>query len=254
MKRSAANSHLTTKPTSPPLNFQASALGHGLGLLTFLLLDYWGWDGNRRVLAPVTLRVDLVGLPRQIKPDVDAPKPVPTPELTPPPPTQTTPPPPALPFKTAPDPTTTTTEEGLSRAERNLNRLKRFQALETLETAAAKEKKPPAPLFGNQQSPGRSVAGNAKEHSEVPYPEMIRQRLQEYWRLPRWLHDSKLNAQIRLFIAADGDLLRFEFLKSSGHPQFDQAVQKTVQEAAPFPLPPQRETPHTMTLDFGFPL
>jgi len=95
------------------------------------------------------------------------------------------------------------------------------------------------PIYGNKISAGSSLASDAKESDEENYLDILRDRLQENWTLPVWIARQKLSAQIQVFVDSRGRLQNFRMVKSSGNPQFDDAVRRSVQKSQPFPPPPQ---------------
>ena len=85
---------------------------------------------------------------------------------------------------------------------------------------------------------------------------MILERVRSYWELPKWLHDQNLHAKVAIFIDRRGQLIRYEFRKSSGNEQFDAEVKRTLEVSWPFPLPPDGVASDLATegVLLGFPL
>ena len=109
---------------------------------------------------------------------------------------------------------------------------------------------------GPQISKGTSLSGDAKEKAEAGYFDLIRDHVAEYWALPEWLRRQKLTAQIQIRIDPAGRILSSKFLKSSGNPQFDEAILGTLKDSEPLPRPP-KELISSLADDgvvFGFPL
>lgn len=176
-----------------------------------------------------TLRVDLVGLPDQLKKDLVLPA-EPAPEKVEP----------APPVAKEPAPEKPKAEEmvlkpkkeketAADRASAMKNALKRMKAL-------AKVTEEDAPIKGNRVSQGSSLDGNARE-GEATYYDRLRTRLQENWALPVWLSRQNLSARVQVQIDAVGRLSGFTFVQRSGNAQFDEAVARTLRDSAPFPRP-----------------
>jgi TonB family protein len=112
------------------------------------------------------------------------------------------------------------------------NALARIKALERIKAMEGE------PIRGNQISKGSAISGSAKVALETTYIDVVVERVRANWELPKWLQDQGLQAKVTLYIDRQGQLKRFEFTKSSGNEQFDSEVKRTLQVAAPFPVPP----------------
>jgi TonB family protein len=127
-----------------------------------------------------------------------------------------------------------------SREQKNKQALKRLKSLARIQnwaeepTSSAKKE----PIKGNQLSAGNSLEGEARESDESGYHDLLRDRLHNNWQLPIWLLRQNLSAEVQIYIASSGDLLRYAFATSSGNARFDSAVKKTIQQSQPFPAPP----------------
>jgi TonB family protein len=64
-------------------------------------------------------------------------------------------------------------------------------------------------------------------------PDIIRQ----FWKLPSYLKEKNLSCQIRVYIAASGNILKIDMHKSSGNEEYDSRAEKALRDAAPFPKP-----------------
>lgn len=174
-----------------------------------------------------TLRVDLVGLPDQLKKDLVLPA-EPAPEkVEPAPPVAKEP----APEKPKPEEMVLKPKKDAAAERSNAmkNALKRMKAL-------AKVAEENAPIKGNRVSAGSSLDGNARE-GEATYYDRLRTRLQENWALPIWLSRQNLSARVQVQIDAVGRLSGFTFVQRSGNAQFDEAVARTLRDSAPFPRP-----------------
>jgi colicin import membrane protein len=109
-----------------------------------------------------------------------------------------------------------------------------------------------APIKGNKISKGNSTAGDAKESDTANYYDTVRSKLQENWALPVWLSRQNLSATIEIVIDSRGTVREFRFVKSSGNPQYDDAVKSTLAKSQPFETPPNELLGNTISI--GFPL
>jgi TonB family protein len=116
-----------------------------------------------------------------------------------------------------------------------LDRIKALDKISSFEKSDGR----PVVIKGNQISKGSSLSGDAKESAETGYYDLLRNKLQENWSLPVWISRQNYSAQVKIFIDSRGRLRNFIFLKSSGNPQFDSAIKKTLEESQPFPQPPE---------------
>jgi colicin import membrane protein len=134
------------------------------------------------------------------------------------------------------------------RLEAAMRRMKALAKLDSENTPAA----PAAPIKGNKLSKGNSTSGDAKESDTANYYDTVRSKLQENWALPVWLSRQKLSAQVEIVIDSRGTVREFRFVKTSGNPQFDEAVKKTLAASQPFDTPPSDLLMNGILI--GFPL
>lgn len=207
-----------------------------------------------------TLRVDLVGLPDQLKSES---RPTATQTTTPgaaPADTSKT--------ETPPKPSTTSEEAATRRPQKKpaptprlqpskneakspretrvrqsqlQGALARAKALARVREAYAPQKQSGtvgAAIKGNQVSAGTSLSGEARENAEAHYYDTLRDRLIENWALPVWLSRQKLSAQVLLRLDGRGRILVIRFRQSSGNQKFDEEVQRAIRASEPFPPPP----------------
>lgn len=137
-----------------------------------------------------------------------------------------------------PKPQVQDVEDSKKRIKKNQSALDRIKALSKIAQLDEADKKAPVLIKGNQISKGTSLSGEARENSQSGYYDSLRERFQESWALPIWLERQKLSAQVHIWIDASGRLLRYAFVKSSGNPQFDEAVKRTLTASQPYPAPP----------------
>lgn len=212
-----------------------------------------------------TLRVDLVGLPDQLKKDKTLVAPPPAEGQKPDDLTQK--------LKEAEDQakklqdsktaaeTADPDEMVLKRAgkekkerEKKLrSALDRIKALAKIQDDASPSPKSQL-LKGNQVSKGSSVSADARENGTSSYLDLLRQHLQNHWELPVWLARQNLSAQVQISIDAQGRLRGYRFVKPSGNNQFDAEVKKTLLASQPFPIPGNSEGVASSGVLVGFPL
>ena len=136
------------------------------------------------------------------------------------------------------------------REKRNKGALDRIKALEKLLA------QPKVIVKGNKISKGTSLSGEARENAESGYYDSLRSRLQQNWDLPVWIQRQNLSAQVQVFIDGRGQIANFVFMKTSGNPQFDDNVKKTLAQSQPLPIPPAGLSDSMLTrgILIGFPL
>jgi TonB family protein len=134
-----------------------------------------------------------------------------------------------------------TAEKPVERSKSLKSALDRIKALDKIHALESSEEKPAhsAVIKGNRVSKGTSLSGDARESAEASYYDALRGKLQENWALPVWIARQNLSAQVQIFIDSRGRVRNFRFMKSSGNPQFDSAIKKTLEESQPFPNPPE---------------
>ena len=128
-------------------------------------------------------------------------------------------------------------EKEKPREEKMSSALARIRALEKIREQNSEDSD--VIIKGNQVSKGSSLSGDAKESTESGYYDLIRDRLADNWALPPWLARQKLSAQVVLNINSEGHVARVQFTRSSGNPQFDDAIRNSIKLSDPFPKPPK---------------
>jgi len=93
-------------------------------------------------------------------------------------------------------------------------------------------------LSGNKLNKGTALFGDANEGDMSAFhiytsklPDLVRGN----WQLPSFLADRNLKARIRIYLSANGELLRAEVYQSSGEPEYDQRAIEAVKSTSPFP-------------------
>ena len=95
-------------------------------------------------------------------------------------------------------------------------------------------------IEGNRLSKGSSLVGDysdTENSAYVSYVQAIPELIKPYWKLPSYLLDKKLQCRIRVYIGANGQIIKTEVYETSGQPEFDTRAQMAIKSAAPFPSP-----------------
>ncbi|MBS1963837.1 MAG: TonB family protein [Bdellovibrionales bacterium] len=250
-----------------------SLIGHG-AIAFVILVKSLVFPGNPVFIAPA-LRVDLVGLPDILKKDLaKVPKALPKEDLkeklaeaakeakkiNPVPEDAAKPDEMVLNPKKTEKKTAEDDKKKEKEKEKKIDSaLAKIRALERLKDKsdeARPEEDDAIVIKGNQVSKGTALSGDAKEKAEAGYYDVIRDHVAEYWALPEWLRRQKLTAQIQIRIDPAGRILSSKFVKTSGNPQFDEAILGTLKDAEPLPRPPKELTSSLADdgIVFGFPL
>lgn len=218
---------------------------HG-AIAIFIIIKSLVFPGSPVFITP-SLRVDLVGLPDILKKDLSqVSKTLPKPDIQEKAPTPVKPIAPVEevakseemvlnPKKTTVKKTETKVDQ--TKEKKIQSALARIRALEKLKDKD--EEDDSVVIKGNQISQGTSLSGNARENAESGYYDLVREALVEFWSLPPWLARQKLGAQIQIRIDPAGTILSSRFIKTSGNPQFDDAILATLRDAQPLPRPPK---------------
>jgi TonB family protein len=262
-------------PLSDPLDQREAGFDRGLrwsllihGVITLAILIQQLVFPSKVIMIPPSLRVDLVGLPELTKKDLAlAPRPTPDKEVMKE--IESTPPPDAAKagatkasepivkdeMAIAPK-SVTNAKERSNKIKAALTRLKALDRIKQEQDSNATPSRKGSLVKGNVLSAGESASGEISENAQNAYFERIRERIQENWELPVWLSRQTLSAQVQVHIDPRGGLRSFRFMKSSGNPQFDEAVKKALQASVPFPVPPPGLTGAVLTggVLVGFPL
>jgi outer membrane biosynthesis protein TonB len=90
---------------------------------------------------------------------------------------------------------------------------------------------------GNIVSKGSNASGSVADQMDE-YQGKLKGHIRRYWNVPSWMNASSLKAQVLVKFSVDGGIVHKEFLAKSGNEEFDRSVEKTINEAEPFPPPP----------------
>lgn len=93
-------------------------------------------------------------------------------------------------------------------------------------------------IAGNRLSEGSSIVGSGQGAEMTAFnayilalPDLVR----VHWKLPSFLSEQDLRARIRIYLRANGELIRTEVFESSGNQEYDKRAREAVERAAPFP-------------------
>lgn len=111
---------------------------------------------------------------------------------------------------------------------------------------------------GNKINDGTSFYGdNGGESAGIlqEFSERIPDAIRPQWKLPSYLVDKDLRCRIRIYLSANGKLLRSEIIESSGDSEYDSRALKAVKDTR-FPAPPETVSKQAARGDIvlGFPL
>ncbi len=219
---------------------------HFVALILFSVRAYF--SPSEPLPFESVIRVDIVGLPDKSKPSAAvvpapiAPKPIPAeapkPEAAKP----------ELPKLSAPEPKSETPKVNLNKTKHLQDAaLKRLEAIEKLkrtmneeaqkDAATSMSAKAQPQVKGNELSRGSALRGIAKLNYEN-YQDTAHEHIRKYWNLPHWLSNANLNARVRVWIDAQGHILRKELTAKSIQPAFDERAMHALESATPLPPPP----------------
>lgn len=111
-----------------------------------------------------------------------------------------------------------------------------------------------AALAGNLKSEGNATTGDVAEESDI-YVGKALAHLKRHWNMPAWASRSSYKARLVVKISPSGKVIFKMLTKSSGSNDFDQAVTRAVDNADPFPMPPDALRLQVLKdgIEFGFP-
>jgi colicin import membrane protein len=224
-------------------------------VLLIIATKFEGLTAKQKLIPiPPSLRVDAVGLPDRLKTDETAPHPEPssTPVTETPPEVPETVTTPSTPVKNTHNAVTQKAEAKKTKSKQNtknkaLTALEKIKALQKIQNSVEK---------GNRVSHGTSLSPEAKESLSHQYYDLLRDKIQDNWTLPQYLLLKNLSAQVTIRVNSQGKILALQFDRSSGNPQFDQAVRRALTESIPLPAPPKDllTTVALSGISLGFPL
>ena len=213
-----------------------------VGVVAIFIVKLAIFGPSEDLIVEQTLRVDLVGLPDKphSKPEPVAPEPAPVPK----------------PEKVSLEKPKTPDTKALKKAQDEA--LKRLEALakieQDLKNEQAKKAKEKQTFKGNQLSPGDSITGVSKlQHDE--YVTSLDRHVKQHWVLPQWLENAKLRARALVLIDEKGKVIKRVITVSSNNQVYDQKVLEAIDNASPFPEPPEKfvRILSNKGVEFGFP-
>lgn len=92
-------------------------------------------------------------------------------------------------------------------------------------------------LAGNIQSEGYSLTGDVAKDIDA-FTGKVYSHVMSNWRVPGWVQASRFSAQVLIYVAPDGRIIKQEFLKRSGNASYDKEVEQAIQDSSPLPQPP----------------
>ncbi|MBH47579.1 MAG: hypothetical protein CME71_05365 [Halobacteriovorax sp.] len=111
---------------------------------------------------------------------------------------------------------------------------------------------------GNKLSGGAALVGgegSAAQGEYARYLGTMPEAIKPYWKLPSYLASQKLQARVRVFIRADGSLIKAELYESSGVSEYDERAMEAVRRAKFTPMPKGQEARGIAgEIVLGFPL
>lgn len=112
----------------------------------------------------------------------------------------------------------------------------RLKHIKQIQSRLEKEKV----IKGNRIAPGTALKGLDKLDYD-DYIGLLHNHIQSYWELPQWLAVSdNLSTVVRVYLDANGYVIRRELVKSSGDTRFDQIVLSAIDKASPLPKPEEK--------------
>lgn len=190
-----------------------------LGFFFLNLNAFWGiFKKDDKIVAPVSIRVDMLGLPdlpsKKEKVKAEKEKPVLLPEK---------------PSKKEKAPKKT---KDLKKKEP----AKTQQEKKNLSDSKQKINK------GNQLAKGEKKGEEILSSQQITeiniYMMAVKEQIIENYNLPKYLTDDKLTAQIEIRINNTGEMIYKQISSSSNNELFDSQVLKAIENAAPFLPPP----------------
>lgn len=189
------------------------------------------------------IRVDLVGLPDKVKLQPATPlvpqEPEPKPNVAPPPENTTTKIQPEIVLEHPAKVDAKKLKQSQAEALRRLEALTKID--KDLKTEAAKKQREleKATFKGNQLRPGDSLTGADKLQKDE-YFKKLDTHLKNHWFLTPLLAQLNLRARAIVFLDNSGNVISRRIKVSSNNPEFDSRVLDAIDQASPFPAPPER--------------
>jgi colicin import membrane protein len=91
---------------------------------------------------------------------------------------------------------------------------------------------------GNKISKGSGITGGKVTVDEMAlgaYTSQLPSMIRPYWKLPSFLMNKGLTCRVRIYLGANGKLIKAEIYQSSGVTEYDQRALASIKQASPFP-------------------
>lgn len=111
-------------------------------------------------------------------------------------------------------------------------------------------------LKGNTKNQGDSVTGEVGQAVMSAYQGHMLTKLRQNWALPQYLQGKGYRATIRIYLDSRGNVVRKDFIRTSGNDMFDNNVESAVNQSSPFAPPPAEMAGglRSAGVDVNFPL
>jgi TonB family protein len=124
-------------------------------------------------------------------------------------------------------------------------KLQELQALKKLQEPSVEAEVANAPVFdeslikGNRLAVGDSITGVSRINYDN-YKQVLHNAVKNKWNLPSWIQDGNLFAEALIKISDTGHVTEKVLTTSSGNTMYDKYVLQAINEASPFPAPPDK--------------
>lgn len=98
---------------------------------------------------------------------------------------------------------------------------------------------------GNKLSEGSSYTGTSSAQAQGAFDEYVLSVMEEvrkFWKLPAYLANLELSCHVQIFINAQGKLLDYKIIKSSGNKEYDDKAIGSIRSVKKFPRPDKEIT------------
>lgn len=95
-------------------------------------------------------------------------------------------------------------------------------------------------LEGNKVSAGSALVGDITSESSSEFSAYVQgmpEKVRVHWKLPSYLMNQNLKCRIKVYLNANGNLIKTEVVESSGVEEFDSRALRAIKDASPFPVP-----------------
>lgn len=95
-------------------------------------------------------------------------------------------------------------------------------------------------LEGNRVSAGSALVGDITNEASSEFSSYVQgmpEKVRVHWKLPSYLLNQNLKCRIKVYLSANGNLMKSEIVESSGVEEFDSRAMRAIKDASPFPAP-----------------